>query len=273
MHFDLIQSISLAGTADVPNDDRAGNTPRLAWVIDGATDLGPPGLMGAQGGAAWLAGQAQAGFFAAADAPMDELFEALGTHLTTAFDATRTRAPEGRWELPLASVIAARIDGDSIELGWLGDCAALLRRGDDIIRLGPTNDSAAETARAASLAQHGLGKPKRSAPILDDLRRTRGRPEMRVLSVDPVHMAEVPVLTAPCAPGDELLLASDGFMALCDSYGVTDEAGLFAMVAEEGLANVTAKLREIEQDDADCTRFPRFKISDDATALWVRIGG
>ena len=62
MHFDLLQSISLAGDISVPNDDRAGSARGHAWVIDGATDLGPPGLVGAQGGAAWLASVAQAAF-------------------------------------------------------------------------------------------------------------------------------------------------------------------------------------------------------------------
>jgi hypothetical protein len=274
MHFDLVQSISLAGDAAVANDDRAGSTARLAWAIDGATDLGPPGLVGALGGAAWLAEQAQAGFFAAPDAPLTEIFAGIGTMLTARFDAVRTRAPEGPWELPIAAGIAARIAGEAIEIGWLGDCAALLRRGDDVRRLGPpAEDRAEEAAHAASLAQHGLGHVKRSAPILADLRRTRGGPDYQVLSVDPAHMASLPTERVACAAGDELLLATDGFMALCDGYGAVDEAGLFAMIAAEGLAATAARLRAIEREDAACTRFPRFKTSDDATALWLRIGG
>jgi hypothetical protein len=31
------------------------------------------------------------------------------------------------------------------------------------------------------------------------------------------------------------------------------------------------ELRSIELEDAACLRFPRFKVSDDATAIWVRI--
>ena len=58
MHLDLIQSLSLAGKPDVANDDRIGSADLHAWVIDGATDLGPPGLLGQRGGAAWLAATA-----------------------------------------------------------------------------------------------------------------------------------------------------------------------------------------------------------------------
>ncbi len=50
MYFDLIQTVSLAGDAVIPNDDRGGTAHNRAWVIDGATDLGPPGLVGARGG-------------------------------------------------------------------------------------------------------------------------------------------------------------------------------------------------------------------------------
>jgi len=45
------------------NDKRAGTSARHAWVIDGATDLGPAGLLRAETGAAWLSSFANTGFF------------------------------------------------------------------------------------------------------------------------------------------------------------------------------------------------------------------
>jgi len=49
VHFEILQSISANGTRNKANDDRVGATHTRAWVIDGATDMGPPGLLGAQG--------------------------------------------------------------------------------------------------------------------------------------------------------------------------------------------------------------------------------
>lgn len=95
---------------------------------------------------------------------------------------------------------------------------------------------------------------------------------MRVLSVNPEHM-RVATSAAACAPGDELLLMTDGFAALVDSYGAYDAASLMEAVWAHGLAALAAELRGIEQADSACTRYPRFKVSDDATALWLRIGG
>ncbi len=42
----------------------------------------------------------------------------------------------------------------------------------------------------------------------------------------------------------------------------------------DGLAGLLQELRHIEREvDPDGTRFPRFKRSDDATALLVKTGG
>lgn len=274
MHLDLLQSISLAGNVSVPNDDRAGSTRAHAWVIDGATDLGPPGLVGAQGGAAWLASVAQAAFTGSGAYTIGTLYADVAAHILAAWERDRTREPEGRWELPLASSLAVRLDPDGLEIGWLGDCVAFLRSGGTVTRLGPEKEvRSSEAARAASLAHHGLGSVKRSAPILENLRATRGRLGMRVLSVDPGHMAQVDTARIPCLPGDELLLMTDGYAALIDSYAAHDDTGLVEAIRARGLAAVAEELRAIEQADAACTRFPRFKASDDATALWLRIGG
>ena len=43
--------------------------------------------------------------------------------------------------------------------------------------------------------------------------------------------------------------------------------GLMAAVQEKGLAALGAELRAIEDADADAEKFPRFKKSDDATAV------
>jgi len=273
MHFDLIQSLSLAGAAATPNDDRAGAGHALAWVIDGATDLGPPGLVGGRGGAAWLASEAQMAFTIAPDAPIEAICTGVADRLAAAYTATRTRAPEGRWELPMASFLALRLSHGLLECAWLGDCAALLWSAGTVTRLGPPRqEKDAEAERAASLAGHGLGSPKRSAPILEVLRAARSRPGLAILGVEPETMARLQTTRIPCAPGDDILLMSDGFSALIDAYAAYDEAALLDALELQGLAGLGERLRAIEAADIACTRYPRFKTSDDATALWLRIG-
>ncbi|MEG3143856.1 protein phosphatase 2C domain-containing protein [Sphingomonas sp. RT2P30] len=272
MHFDLIQSLSLAGSTAKPNDDRAGENNRLGWVIDGATDLGPAGLMGGRGGAAWLAREAHAAFTAAPDAPIESICVGVADHLARAYASARTRDPLGRWELPIAAFLAARLADSALECAWLGDCIGLLRHGATVTRLGPVVETRdAEAERAAGLAEHGLGDVKRSAPIIESLRASRSRPGLAVLGVEPEAMQQLKTCRQPCAPGDELLLMSDGFSALIDAYGAYDATTLFDTLEVEGLAGLGQKLRAIEAADSTCTRFPRFKTCDDATALWLRV--
>lgn len=275
MHFDLIQTLSLPGDPAIPNDDRLGARGGLAWVIDGATDLGPPGLLGAQAGAAWLADTANALLAGApADRPVATLLAELAAGVAERFAAVRRRAPLGAWELPCASLMLARREGDAIECGWLGDCVGLLHGPAGTRRLGrPRVSRDAETAHAASVAVHGLGRVKgREGPLIDSLRAARARPDRAVLGVEGA-CDRIETARYPCDPGDALMLMTDGFAALCDSYGRYDEAALAEAVEGRGAAVLAEELRAIERADAACTRFVRFKTSDDATLLHARVGG
>ena len=54
MQFELIDSLSLPGNPEKPNDDAFGFGDQAALVLDGATGLGEP-LMPGKSDAAWLA--------------------------------------------------------------------------------------------------------------------------------------------------------------------------------------------------------------------------
>ncbi|WP_447727231.1 protein phosphatase 2C domain-containing protein [Sphingomonas koreensis] len=262
MHFDLIQSISLAGSTATPNDDRCGATSQTAWMIDGATDLGPPGLMGNQPGAAWLAATASRAFAAAEADALPDILDHVFARTAAAYAAGRTRDPVDDWELPSAAFLAVALTDRTLDLAWLADCACLVLRDDAAMRLGP-QPSADETEQARVHAA-GAERP------LAMLRGQRMRPGRYILGVDPAHRAFVEHLRVPVAPGDEILLMTDGMAALVDDYGMPVDA-FIAMLRAEGLPSLATRLRTIETEDHDRIRYPRFKRSDDATALWLRI--
>ncbi len=64
---------------------------------------------------------------------------------------------------------------------------------------------------------------------------------------------------------------SDGFLALATDYGRYDAEGLLAAARNGGLKPLLQELREIEAEDPQGRRFPRFKQSDDATAVLVQV--
>ncbi|MGK6324940.1 hypothetical protein ACMGDM_17900 [Sphingomonas sp. DT-51] len=271
MHLGLIQSLSLAGDSATPNDDRAGASARCAWVIDGATDLGAPGLLGDRGGAAWLAATADAAFGAGEAANLETTCARVFATVAERFAAERRRDAAGAWELPSASFAAVQVVADRLAVAWAGDCAIL--RADaagEAEWLTPAPDRAAESAEAAALGEP-LGGP-RSPAMLADRRAARARPGRRVMGTDAAESAAATDhATVTVVAGDTLLLMSDGFAALVDSYSVYDAASLTAAVRSRGLASLAEELRAIERADAACRRYPRFKRSDDATALWMRV--
>lgn len=271
MHFDLIQSLGLAGDAARANDDRAGSGDRLAWVIDGATDLGPPGLMGTRGGAAWLALTADAAFAAAPGASLSQVVAHVFDRVGEAFVAERTREAAGVWEHPSAAFLAAALDGEALDVAWLADCVGLLLSDESIVRLGPQPTVAeTEAAREAGASGIALAAKTRDPALTDRLRAQRNRPERRVLGVDPMGATQVRYARVPVRAGDDIVLMSDGFAALIDDYGMT-AAEFRDRLHADGLPGLAATLRATERDDAACARFPRFKVSDDATALWLRV--
>lgn len=271
MRFDFLDQISLAGDPASANDDRAGAGDTTAWVFDGATDLGPPGLVGTRGGAAWIAQEGNAAFTASTAQGITAACGGVYAHVAQRFAAIARREPVARWELPIAAFLAVTVVDGGIEIGWAGDCVALLRRGDMVERLGPPGERRdGEAQHARRFVGQGLGIKPVPAPVLDSLRDSRNRRSRPVLSVEPGEIDRLATGFAACGTGDELLLMSDGFFALVDSYAVYDEAALFAAARAKGLARLGIELRGIEADDPACTRYPRFKQSDDATALWLR---
>jgi hypothetical protein len=268
MHFDLLQAITLAGDAAKPNDDRAGCSARLAWVIDGATDLGAPGLVGEQGGAAWLASVANAAF-AAAEPPLETACAGVFARVAADYLRERRRDPFADWELPSAALMVVAIQDDALSFASAADCCALRRSGTTVAWLGETPDRVAESADAAAIGAGAMHLPA----VVEDRRIARGRIGRRVLGVRAeASAASMSYGQAPVRHGDELLLMSDGFSALVDAYGAHTPESLLAAVEARGLAALAVELRAIEEKDAACTRFPRFKRSDDATALWLRVG-
>lgn len=274
MHFDLMAAISVNGVAGRPNDDRMGSLHHVAWVIDGATDLGPVGLLGSQGGAAWLSDTTSRAFALAHEPDLQKTCAWVFDHIETCFDAERTRPVIDAWELPKAAYAAAQLVDGTIEVAWAADCSVLLGHGTDTQWLTDAPDSSDEAADAAALGPGTGAQAKLSGDVLEDRRQHRGRANHAALS--PIASANARITRFAASSvhvGDDVVLMSDGFSCLVSDYGRYDAAGLLSAIHNKGLTQLVQDIRDIEQADSACLRYPRFKVSDDCTALWIRVGG
>jgi hypothetical protein len=280
MRFELLDSLSLPGDPAKPNEDAFGHDPGAAVVLDGATPLGDA-LMPGPSDAAWIS-QFGARRILAHLRDGDGARKALrGAMADTqrSFEALRRHEPEDVWQTPCASMMLAVPAEGSIEFLFFGDCAALVKQGDEPVTVvGEAFDKRAVEAQGAQkLAREknlspaaGINRPE----FLEVLRGARNRinagsywlfsPDVKVASHAERRLVKL-------APGATLLLASDGFLALASDYGRYSADSLVTAAMEKGLAALGEELRAIEGDDALGDKFPRFKKSDDATALLLRL--
>ncbi|HXJ01898.1 MAG TPA: hypothetical protein VNH44_11780 [Micropepsaceae bacterium] len=282
MRLELIDSLTLPGDAAKPNEDSFAFAPVAACVFDGATGLGER-LMPGKSDAQWIAQFGARRFRAHAEAgegTIRDWLRAAAADTEKSFGALRRRPPVENYEIAYASAVMVSSDEDGLRVLWFGDCAALLLRADGTLALlGDTMDKReSERARVERLVKPG-GPGPAAAGVRDEflpaLRAARNRVNTAdewlfapdVACADHAKEARVAV-----TPGSRLLLASDGFLALASDYERYTLETLFAATAARGLAPLGEELRAIEATDPDGLKFPRFKRSDDATALLLAIG-
>ena len=280
MPLELLDSLSLPADAEKPNEDAFGNAVNAAVVFDGATGLGGQLMPGASD-AAWLASFGARRLMAHmrdGDAPKDALQHALAD-AEKSFLGLRRRAPVEKYEIPYAAMMFVAETDSGFEAFWFGDCGLIVKTPDapaQIIGDG-FEKRAAEAKRAAALSAQtgvsstiGVNRPH----ILPALRAARNRmngPGGWAFGPDTRAAKHVATKSLTLPVGTQLLLASDGFLAIGGDYGCYDIEGLVAAIQNEGLESVGRDLRAIEEKDPEGARFPRFKKNDDATAVLLRV--
>jgi len=280
MQFQLIESLSLPGDPSKPNEDSFSHAAGFASVFDGATVLGE-NLMPGRSDAQWIAQFAARRLRSHAEShsgtPRDML-RAAAADAEKSFKALRHRAPAEMYETPFSSLMALFIRGKSVEALWFGDCAALIKSPTGALSVvGETlKVRARERDRASNMGQSdGVAAASVREKFLPALRASRNRVNRKggdwLFSPDAkcaTHAAEAKLMVEP---GSHILLASDGFFALVSDYGRYSADELMSAALGRGLDTLGKELRAIEVGDPTGIAFPRFKSSDDATALLLSL--
>lgn len=284
MPFECLDGVCAPAVTPERNEDLVYCDARLALVLDGATGLGEPLLAGEGSDARWLV-----------HAFTQQLCEALGQHAPVlgALERAVSGVTMQFWQrigrrdalpthrLPSAGMALAALEGETLVLARLGDCSLLTLASGAVQRPFPPSPLEALDRRAIDALRHhlnaGLSYAEARAAIKERLqahRDTMNTPGgYSALSVDPHCLAYLQVMRLPVEEAPErLLLASDGFAAAYDHYGLCTPEGILSGEAGR-LSALVERIRRLEDEDATLARYPRLKPHDDASALVLSLVG
>jgi hypothetical protein len=280
--FTILDRISWPGSEDRANEDACGASGSWAWVIDTSIFPGTPAIMHEGSDAAWFAGFVSLRLSALAPQAQDGavLTRQVMEEARAAFMA---KAPEERHDFltwPVGAMTLVRWSDGHLHVWTFADTTAFIRRPDgSVLTLGEAPGMRQfEVAAAERLLRASESTPatiNRTPEFQSWLAERRQRQKQTrgasLLGLDPSAADRLRHETVPCEEGSNILLTSDGFSALVDLYGVMDASGLMEAALTSGLEPLACNARRIEtQIDPDGKLYPRFKVSDDATALLVR---
>ena len=282
----IIDTISDPGKDSRPNEDRLGYNSHAAFVIDGATGLGDRQFMDDYGSdAAWIAEFAALRFADRLTGSADPkaVLRQVSAEARDMFMAIAGDQPRYAW--PLCSLTALQATETGFRWFGLGDsCMYILHDGgqsDFVIPIPGAYEweqhrASEHIARVGGIGKAGVAND--DPQTLEDLRRGRARQNTQEGSTwtfgvvpeaaDHLAMVDVPLHGG----GATALLCSDGLADLVALYKLYDPAALIRRAATAGLRSLVTELRHMERTvDPDGMAYPRYKQSDDTTAILLRL--
>ncbi|MGO1055556.1 protein phosphatase 2C domain-containing protein [Crossiella sp. CA198] len=255
-----------------PNEDWVGVTMRAAVLLDGLTAPGELGT-GCIHGVPWYVDQLGAAIVSRMSNERVSLAEVLGQaigHVAGLHEATCDLSSSGT---PSATVSAVRIVAGQLEWLALADSVILIdtETGIQAITDGRVNDAATEQRDAALSLP--VGSPEQShevSRLVSAQREVRNKPGgYWIASADSEAAREALVGQVPLSTVRRIVLLSDG-AARPVEFGLSSWDELLATLVEVGPAGLIERVRNIENQDPQGKRWPRYKASDDATVAFIR---
>lgn len=263
------------------NADWFSTSRATAVLLDGAAPLAASAVTKHANDAVWLVRRFVELFEAPAASRTPDLRERsehARARCAAEYRTLRAQAGATDAEAPFACLGIVHDAGPRLDLFNMGDLTTLvLERSGSVRRFGESR-----VRELDALALDGLRREIALGTAPHALRLERVRPQLSRNRAAHNVMPGYDVLDveAPCASRFEqlslarhevvqLLMVSDGFYRLVDTYRCYTDASLFDAVQHRGLEALLAELRELERGDAECVAYPRFKCHDDATALWL----
>ncbi|AWK11366.1 hypothetical protein SSP531S_20390 [Streptomyces spongiicola] len=258
MRFELA---SVPGTAERPNEDWASlSLPATGQggslvVLDGVTP--PRGGDGCVHGVPWFTSHLGGALLELSGSRRDmPLSEVLALSIRRTADTHRESCDLSHARTPQATVVAVRWDGESVEHLVLSDSTLLLESPNGVVH-------AVLDDRLDRIPREVL----RSVSATDALRNQDGG--FFTAAADPGVAARAVTGTTPRGDVRAVAALTDGASRWTDLFSEGSWAELMGLLRKEGPHGLVGRVRALETADAGRGGGKRWKIHDDATAVYA----
>ena len=260
------------------NDDCWGSVPTAVWILDGATALSKERLFpAAPSDAQW--------FVSAVDSELrnSDWSGATIPLLQSMMERVRRRfhlEAVGRIDQvslwPFASFALIRVCGGGVEFVNLGDCRILWRppNGHAVKSFGSSRVTDLDgnvVKEIERLHREGYASyeavRKAVLPMIEANRKLKNTEGYWILDTTGEGISHVQTMLVEAADVETVLLCTDGYYRLVDTYHKRTDQSLLSDSVNIGVSTMLREIREIERGDKHCLAFPRIKPADDATAV------
>jgi hypothetical protein len=279
-----VDGISEPGNVLVPNQDRWGFKKDLAWVIDGATNLDGMSVSPDGDDGAWIA-EATHRFLLNWDSSSNSALQDSLIKLSDSLASDYMRWTQAANITPLmqpsAALAVIRLTDSEIEYLLLGDCSITFLNPIEhsFTLLTPTDLGRLDQIAIQELAgfmRQGLSFSEAKEAVNPTLQRHRRMMNQShgywIFGLESSAIGHAVHGRLPVDEGSIFVLASDGFSRIWDTYNMLQPGwNSYQEIERKGLASVLERLRATERQDFDAIKWPRLKISDDASVVVAKV--
>lgn len=274
MYFNVLDHISDRGEG-LYNEDLGGINGRLAWIMDGATDVNLTGYFSGSSDAKWLVDKLHKKLSEMAtdsdESSLPDMYGGLATYIRN--ELSQVAYPKDRIP-PACSCGIARIVPNRrvIELALVGD----------VYLFSTQTRSLLSNSYFANVESAGVRRARKRIGNEQLLSRDREEIALRrqgsiagidgqfVLSNNPEVARGVHTKTISARIDDVLLLCTDGFARLIEGYGrYASWHELSEVALSRDLGHVLQELREYESQHQESEH--NYKTSDDVCAMLLDV--
>lgn len=267
------------GTAKF-NEDVVGITPFGAWVLDGATGLNGKNLVSNDSDARWYVQWWNNYLYSniSKDESLKDIMIKGIEHINKEYQLRLNGTEIEKLDKPSSSIAIIKFYEDKIEYLILGDCSIFIKDKDvKVIR----DNTICKFDKAVfdrmnditNLEEMSFEKIKSSVMdlIISNRLKKNTINGYWILEFDEEAIKNALHGYLNINSNTKLMMTSDGFSCIADRYGVLEEEDLINIAHEYGIQFIFDKVREFEEKDYKTIEFPRFKVKDDSSCIYLDI--